>query len=71
MKKRTLKNGQDVVELASPITLKVYTKCPEKWILIDLENNKIYKGTTNQDIGKNWEYLSSSFNEIVIKNEKK
>jgi len=31
-------------ELDKPVTLKVYTKCPSKWTLIDNETNQTYTG---------------------------
>ena len=33
--------------------LKVITRFPEKWILIDTETNQIYSGTKNTEIFKN------------------
>ena len=39
------------MELDNPITLEVYTKCPEKWLLIDLETGEHYTGHTTE--GKN------------------
>lgn len=43
-KTRTLLDGRDVAELESPITLEVYTRCPEKWMLIDLQTGERYLG---------------------------
>lgn len=31
-------------ELDKPVTLKVYTKCPSKWTLIDNETGQVYTG---------------------------
>jgi hypothetical protein len=47
---RTLKNGVQVYELEEPVTLKVYTKCPMKYKLVDRETGEEYIGqdpTTN------------------------
>lgn len=41
---RKLLDGTLVQELAEPKTLKVYTKCPEKWLLTDLETGEKYIG---------------------------
>ena len=55
---RKLQDGRDVVELEKPITLKVYTKCPEKWLLIDLETGERYTGHATD--GKNdWKKLET------------
>ena len=37
MKTRPLKDGTKAKELKEPVTLTVYTKCPEKWMLCDKE----------------------------------
>jgi len=34
-------------QIKKPIELIVYTKCPEKWILIDRETGQTYQGTVN------------------------
>jgi hypothetical protein len=48
MKTRTLLDGRDVEEFDKPVTLKVYTKCPEKYMLIDLQTGERYIGTRSQ-----------------------
>jgi hypothetical protein len=48
---RKLVNGTKVKELKEPITLTVYTKCPEKWMLVDKETGEVYVGHTTK--GKN------------------
>jgi hypothetical protein len=40
-------------EIKEPINLIVYTKCPEKWILIDRETGETYRG----NIGGYWDRL--------------
>ena len=59
MRKRKINNGRFVEELNSPIELKIITKVPEKWMLIDLETNQKYIGTTNKKIGKNWKLINN------------
>jgi len=41
---RKLKNGTEVEELDTPVALEVYTKCPGKWKLIDMETGEEYIG---------------------------
>jgi len=58
MKIRRLQTGDEVVELDAPVKLEVYTKCPEKWLLIDLETGERYTGYTTQ--GKhNWKKVET------------
>ena len=51
-KKRTLKNGEEVVELDSSVQLIIKTKCPTKWIIEDLETGQKYRANGNTEIGK-------------------
>jgi hypothetical protein len=44
MKERTLLDGSKVQELSEPKTLTVYTTCPEKYKLIDMETGQTYVG---------------------------
>jgi hypothetical protein len=41
---RKLLDGSTVEELSTAKKLTVYTKCPEKWKLIDLETGEEYLG---------------------------
>jgi len=41
---RILKDGSIAQELAEPITLFIKTKCPEKYMLLDLETGEKYLG---------------------------
>lgn len=54
---RTLSSGRQAKELDKAITLEVYTKCPEKWMLIDLETGQVYTGSENQERGKQWKLI--------------
>lgn len=49
--KRKLLDGTEAVELKEPITLEVYTKCPQKWMLCDKETGEVYIGHVTK--GKN------------------
>lgn len=56
MSTRKLKDGTEVEELAEAIELKVTTKCPAKWLLIDRETGEAY--TVYDTLGKNqWKKL--------------
>jgi hypothetical protein len=54
---RTLLDGTKVEELIEPITLEIYTKCPSKWRLYDLETGQWYQGTNNPLKRKQWEKI--------------
>lgn len=41
-------------EHESPIIMTVYTKSPEKWLLIDRETGQVYQGSPHGD----WDKLS-------------
>ena len=48
-------------ELNTPVTLKVYTKCPNKWTLIDGETGDIYRGKNKVNPGDNgWEKITKN-----------
>lgn len=57
MKKTRIINKVEVKELDQPIELKVITKCPSKWILIDEETGQVYRGTENPKVGKMWQLI--------------
>jgi hypothetical protein len=44
MKDRILLNGQMVSSLEEPVFLEIYTRCPKKWLLVDLETGQEYRG---------------------------
>ena len=48
---RNLKDGTKARELKEPVTLTVYTKCPQKWMLVDKETGEVYIGHITK--GKN------------------
>lgn len=50
-------DGKPLVELNEPMALIVNTKVPHKWVLQDTETGEIYRGTTNTEIGKQWEKI--------------
>ena len=52
---RKLTDGSEVNELTQAVTLSVYTKCPQKWKLIDMETGVEYIGNVpNQEDKNSW-----------------
>jgi hypothetical protein len=39
---RFLKNGKEVSELDQVRQYSIKTKCPEKWVLLDMETGEVY-----------------------------
>lgn len=56
-KHRVLPTGTLAKELDKAITLEVYTRCPSKWILTDLETGQVYAGTENPERGEQWKLI--------------
>lgn len=52
--KRKLLNGQEVEELQEPVALVIWTLCPEKWKIEDMETGQVYLGnkTEHKTYGK-------------------
>ena len=46
MSTRKLASGTEVEELEQPIDLHIYTRVPQKWVLIDMENGRMYQGSS-------------------------
>lgn len=60
MKTRTLLDGKTVKELDKPVILQVYTKCPEKYILIDLQTGERYVGHVDPTAGpSHWKKIET------------
>jgi hypothetical protein len=55
---RKLLDGNEVPELDEPKILTVKTKCPEKWLLIDLETGERYTGY-GTDGSQDWKKLKT------------
>lgn len=55
---RKLQDGTEVVELDKPKILTIKTKCPEKWLLIDLETGERYTGY-NTDGSQDWKKVDT------------
>ena len=56
---RTLQDGTEVVELSSAVQLVVYTRCPEKYKLIDMETGQEYVGTRPSQGNLHWKLTSA------------
>lgn len=54
---RTLKNGTIVPAIDIAIELKVITKCPTKWRLIDEETGIEYRGRIPQENELHWQRI--------------
>lgn len=54
---RTLQNGTIVPAIDIAVELKVVTKCPTKWLLIDEETGVEYRGQLPQQDGLHWQRL--------------
>ena len=59
MATRTLTTGQVVPELDKAVTLTVYTKCPEKYKLVDMETGEEYIGQDNSE-QKSWKKIKEN-----------
>jgi hypothetical protein len=60
-KMRKLIDGTEASELNEPISLIVKTKCPNKYLLLDLETDETYRGTDNNQPGSHWTKIDNSF----------
>jgi len=41
---RTLRDGSVVPETSAPVTLSLTTRCPRKWLAVDLETGEVWAG---------------------------
>lgn len=57
-KERILKSGERVRELNKAVTLTVYTRCPEKYMLTDMETGEVYVGYPTEG-SSSWRKISS------------
>ena len=56
---RKLLDGTEVQELEEAKLLTVYTKCPEKWRLVDMETGEMYIGR-DTDGSQHWKKINES-----------
>lgn len=58
---RKLVDGSEAVELEQSIVLEIKTKCPSKYLLLDLETNETYRGADKSRSGEHWSKIENSF----------
>jgi len=56
---RKLIDGTKVEEYEKAIDLTIHTKCPEKWLLTDLETGQKYIGSEKPNLYGKWRRLDS------------
>ena len=56
---RKLLDGNEVEELDESVTLRVYTKCPTKYKLIDMETGEEYVGQDPRCNNYHWEKINA------------
>jgi hypothetical protein len=54
---RKLINGEFVPSLDKAIDLTIHTKCPEKWLLIDMETGQKYVGAPEPHLYGKWKRI--------------
>jgi len=54
-----------VEDYQDPIDLTIHSKCPEKWLLIDLETGQMYRGMKEPDHYGKWRRLKNKFFNLV------
>ena len=64
MKKKRFSNIFGNYNESKKNELKVITKFPQKWLLIDTETDEIYKGQNSDKVGEFWKKI----NQETIKN---
>lgn len=67
---RKLINNQYVQELENAVDLTIHTKCPEKWLLIDMETGQQYIGSDKPNLYGKWKRLEEIMLNIVTNKER-
>lgn len=62
---RTLLNGKVIPEREKAVTLTVYTRCPEKYKLIDMETGQVYNGKYSEDGNHYWDKIKQDEQEDI------
>jgi hypothetical protein len=57
---RTLLDGTVVEEFEKAIDLTIHTKCPGKWLLIDLETGQEYVGSEKPNLYGKWKRIKDA-----------
>lgn len=61
-KTRVLLDGTEVEEFEKAVDLTIHTKCPEKWLLIDLETGQEYMGSDKPNLYGKWKRIKDAVN---------
>ena len=56
---RNLVNGGEAEEFDKAINLTIHTKCPEKWLLIDMETGQQYLGSPVPNLYGKWRRVNT------------
>ena len=54
---RKLKDNTFAEEFDSAVDLTIHTKCPSKWMLVDLETGQKYRGSNKPNLYGKWTRL--------------
>lgn len=63
-------SNKELTETKKAVHLSIITKCPSKWLILDLETLKVFSGTENIEIGKQWSFkfeMNEEFKDILSK----
>jgi hypothetical protein len=59
---RQLITGDKAEEFEEAVDLTIHTKCPEKWLLIDLETGQEYMGSAKPNLYGKWKRIKDAVN---------
>jgi hypothetical protein len=59
---RKLINGEEAEEFETAVDLTIHTKCPGKWLLIDLETGQEYIGSPRPNLYGKWKRIKDAIN---------
>ena len=68
LKIRELITGEQAKDFDKAVDLTVHTKCPEKWLLVDLETGQMYRGMEKPNKWGKWRRLNKKFT-VTIDNK--
>lgn len=60
--------GEQVDDFLNATDLTVHSKCPEKWLLIDLETGQMYRGMKEPGPWGKWRRLKKHFT-VQVQND--
>lgn len=58
---RKLITGESAEDYPEPTDLTIHTKCPYKWLLVDLETGQMYRGMKDPGQYGKWNRLAKRF----------